>query len=308
MSSPRWWHAYWVTLRPYLFFVSGASGLVGLALTPSPSWLAFTAFFFSYGLGQALTDCFQRDTDAISSPYRPLTRGLITPRQVLAVSLIGLGLCGAIVVALNPWNAPLSLLGVAGLATYTPFKRRWWGGPPWNSWIVALLPAMGFLCGVSDPRAALGNASLGAAMLSVFFTYAVFVILGYHKDINADRATGYDTIPVRFGWGSSVLASFLCALAGLAASGWALWRAQPRVSAWALALIGAILLVAAHAVMMRTRDEKRAYPAIELVVRGYVLVHLGEAVAFRPILMWPAMGFYALFEMALALRPSRAQV
>jgi hypothetical protein len=31
--------------------------------------LAFFPFLLSYGLGQALTDCFQMDTDRISSPY-----------------------------------------------------------------------------------------------------------------------------------------------------------------------------------------------------------------------------------------------
>ena len=81
--------AYWITLRPYLFFISGVSGAVGLAIYPNETTLnlvlAFAGFFFSYGLGQALTDVFQTDTDAISSPYRPLTQGIIAKRQVLIV-------------------------------------------------------------------------------------------------------------------------------------------------------------------------------------------------------------------------------
>jgi len=88
LSSVGFWRAYAITLRPYLFFVSGAAGLVGLALTrlPAPPFLAaFAAFFFSYGLGQALTDVFQRDTDALSAPYRPLVRGELAPGPVLAV-------------------------------------------------------------------------------------------------------------------------------------------------------------------------------------------------------------------------------
>ncbi|MBI6546211.1 MAG: UbiA family prenyltransferase, partial [Cyanobacteria bacterium NC_groundwater_1444_Ag_S-0.65um_54_12] len=151
LSSPRFWDAYWITLRPYLFFVSGTGGLVGLAAAPdlSPGALgsAFLAFFASYGLGQALTDVSQIDTDSISSPYRPLVRGEITPRQVLLISLSGLLLCAVILAVLNPWTLIFSLAGVAGLASYTTFKRYWWGGPLWNSWIVALLPAIGLLCG-----------------------------------------------------------------------------------------------------------------------------------------------------------------
>ena len=82
VTAAGFWRAYAITLRPYLFFVSGAAGLVGLAMTDLPPLAfgaAFLAFFLSYGLGQALTDVFQRDTDALSSPYRPLVRGEIAP-------------------------------------------------------------------------------------------------------------------------------------------------------------------------------------------------------------------------------------
>jgi 4-hydroxybenzoate polyprenyltransferase len=78
LAHAGFWRLYWVTLRPYLFFVSGAAGAVGLALSDAAGVTfaaAFAAFFFSYGFGQAATDVFQIDTDSISSPYRPLTQG-----------------------------------------------------------------------------------------------------------------------------------------------------------------------------------------------------------------------------------------
>jgi 4-hydroxybenzoate polyprenyltransferase len=82
VTSWRFWRAFGVTMRPYLLFVSGASGLVGLALADSLGepllFAAAVPFFLSYGLGQAITDTFQTDTDALSSPYRPLVRGEIT--------------------------------------------------------------------------------------------------------------------------------------------------------------------------------------------------------------------------------------
>jgi len=43
--------------------------------------------------------------------------------------------------------------------------------------------------------------------MSVFGTYAVFVLIGYLKDVEADRATGYQTIAVRFGRRAAVLVS-----------------------------------------------------------------------------------------------------
>ncbi|MGD0485177.1 MAG: UbiA family prenyltransferase, partial [Gemmatimonadales bacterium] len=200
VASAAFRRAYLVTMRPYLCFVSGAAGLVGLALAPAVTaralGAAFAALFLTYGLGQALTDVFQTDTDALSAPYRPLTHGAIRKGDVLVVSLTGLGLCGAVLGALNLWTLPLSALGVAGLASYSYFKRRWWAGPAWNAWVVALLPAIGYLCGGARPEALLRSGDVVPAALSVFFSYAVFVLLGYFKDVSADRATGYRTLPV----------------------------------------------------------------------------------------------------------------
>lgn len=317
VSSSAFWRCYWTTARPYLFFVSGASGWVGLNLgerIPAfPFIAAFAAFFLSYGLGQALTDVSQRDTDSISSPYRPLTRGLIAPRQVLTVSLAGLAACGAIFVWRNPWNLLPSVLAVAGLATYTPLKRRPWGGPPWNSWIVALLPLMGALCGARDPMEALALPGLLPAMGSVFFSYAIFVLLGYFKDISADRATGYRTLPVVAGWKPSILVSAAFAAVAIACS----LALQSTVGAdwsaggWAgraLAAAGAALLAYAHLSMWRTRSESEAHGPIAQVVRGYVLLHVGEAVCFAPSQAAFAALFLIAFEAAIATRPERSQV
>jgi geranylgeranylglycerol-phosphate geranylgeranyltransferase len=328
MSSPRpfpvasrgFWLCYWITCRPYLFFVSAASGLVGLALCEGLGRrelsAAFLAFFLSYGLGQSLTDVFQTDTDAISSPYRPLTRGLITPRQVLCVSLVGLALCAFTFHRLDPATLALSALAVLGLLTYTPCKRVFWAGPLWNSWIVALLPAIGLLCGASRPADLPGSRPLALATASVFFSYAVFVLLGYFKDISADRATGYHTLPVRYGWTASLLVSAGFALAALCCSARLLglsplWRSPigGRESVTLLLWLGsALALVAGHALMLGHREESRAHRAIACAVRGFVLLHLGEATAFRPDLALPVLGFYALFELALELRPERSQI
>ncbi|MBN1446981.1 MAG: UbiA family prenyltransferase, partial [Bacteroidetes bacterium] len=138
--------AYVITMRPYLLFVSGITVLAGLA-TGNPGIAVIvvtgTAGFLSYGFGQALTDCFQTDTDALSSPYRPLVKGLVTPRQVGIVSLVGLAAVAAGLAWFNPHNLWLATVGAIGLATYTPFKRRWATGyntfPVRFGWIAAAI-------------------------------------------------------------------------------------------------------------------------------------------------------------------------
>ena len=99
---------YFITMRPYLLFVSGVTGICGMSfideLSVSKAILIFLASFLSYGFGQALTDCFQTDTDSISSPYRPLTQGRISKSPVLAVSITGLILFISIFAIYNPVN------------------------------------------------------------------------------------------------------------------------------------------------------------------------------------------------------------
>jgi 4-hydroxybenzoate polyprenyltransferase len=311
MHTWAFWRSYAVTARPYLLFVSCAAGLSGLALASSLRWPALTAaasaFFLSYGFGQALTDTTQMDTDALSAPHRPLVQGLVSVRQVAAVSVLGLLLCAGVLAALSVWTLVLAGAGIAGLATYTWFKRRWWAGPLYNAWIVALLPIMGWLCGSPSWRDALASSALAATTVSVFFSYAVFVLLGYLKDIRADRATGYDTFAVRFGWRPTIASSAAFALIALVASAQLVSLASPPMALW-MWLAGVLALVVAHVLLMRTREEEAAHAGIAFSVRGFILLHLGEASAARPELSWPALALYALFEIALALRPERSQV
>ncbi|HTO49734.1 MAG TPA: UbiA family prenyltransferase [Burkholderiales bacterium] len=319
VTSWGFWRAYGVTLRPYLLFVSGVSGLLGLALGDTlhglPLAVAAVPFFISYGLGQAITDTFQTDTDALSSPFRPLVRGEIARGPVLALSLGGLLLIALLYAFLNPWTLMPAALAVAGVVLYTPFKRHWWGGPPWNSWIVATLPLLGVLLGGGTPAEALARPETWLAMGSVYFSYAVFVLLGYFKDVEADRATGYDTIVVHFGRRLTLRVSALHAVLALVCSV-ALVRIglDATPPGWAglvgggLWLGGAVALAVAHVRIAGTIRDAEAHPAVALVVVGYVALHLGEATLLRPGFGIAAALVFPLCLLMLARRPEKTQV
>jgi len=59
---------------------------------------------------------------------------------------------------------------------------------------------------------------------------------------------------------------------------------------------------------LRIREESHAHRPIGHAVRGYLLMHLGEAVFLRAELALPAVLFYLLFELVLATRPERTQI
>jgi len=319
LASLRFWRAYLITMRPYLLFVSGAAGAVGLAFMPEPvMWrvlLAFLPLFFSYGLGQALTDCFQTDTDSISSPYRPMVRGEISRRAVMVTSLVGLILGVCVIGFLSRVALILAGLTVVGLLTYTPLKRTWWGGPPWNSWIVALLPVIGRLVDPGYRFADLFNLSQPeagaflAAVAAIFFGYANFVVMGYFKDISADRKTGYNTFPVRFGWAANAVYSDLVALGAATGSGLAIWLSG-RLN-WigaAVFFVGLAINAWAQVAIHGIRDEAKSHGPIANVVRSFVLYCLAMVLTVKPGWVLPAVLFYGAFELVLRFRPERAQV
>jgi geranylgeranylglycerol-phosphate geranylgeranyltransferase len=309
---------YVITMRPYLLFVSGITGAAGLSLsgaTSIPRLILYSLIFFlSYGFGQALTDCTQIDTDTISSPYRPLVRGIIRPRDVAIVSLAGLISSGIILALANRTNILLAALAVIGLSTYTFLKRRWWGGPPYNAAIVAILCLIGYETGIGG--AGLGTpiiVPLAATILTAFFGYANFVLTGYFKDISADRAAGYNTLPVTYGLKVSVIISDILSGLTVTFSALAIYLVfqyyQPGPESWLFlvpATAGLSMLILGQVRLHRITDENQAYRAIGPVVHSYILLMSAIIMAVRP--NWIIPVYYGAFLMVMKYRPEKRQI
>jgi len=304
--------AYVTTMRPYLMFVSGITGIAGLSFAHTASqiqeFLVAAAAFLSYGFGQALTDCSQTDTDRISSPYRPLTQGIVTRTQVLCVSIPGLVLCVCAFGSFNPLNYMLGILAGLGLATYTPFKRRWWGGPFYNAGIVATLCLMAMFTGpVPLTPDALWTLS------GVFFGYSNFVLSGYFKDIEADRATGYNTFPVVFGRLRAALLSDVFALvaciSALAALGpnFMNANASARYTA-AFAFAGVAAAIVGQVRLHRVKTDGEAHRAIGPVVHSYILLLSAIAVMHQTEWIPGLLLFYGAFIVTMNNRPGKNQI
>jgi 4-hydroxybenzoate polyprenyltransferase len=151
--------------------------------------------------------------------------------------------------------------------------------------------------------------------VAAFFGYANFVLAGYFKDVSADRATGYNTLPVLFGWRavsrvSDVFA--LLALVGAVAAVAGTLRGGPLAGQqWmALALLGAGAFASAlaqfnlHGVV----TESEAHRAISPVVHAYILLLAAVAVAHQPNWVIPLVLFYAGFLWILKRRPLKEQI
>ncbi len=309
---------YLITMRPYLLFVSGVTGICGMSfidsLSVSKSILIFLASFLSYGFGQALTDCFQTDTDSISSPYRPLTQGIISKQQVLLISIIGLILCVSIFSIFNPVNLLLGILSGIGLATYTFFKKRFWAGPFYNAWIVSVLFLMAFLCG-SNFSNIFQKQKIIYALAAVFFGYANFVLVGYSKDVEADRPTGYNTLPVVFGRRVASVVSNIFGLFSVVFTFLVFSYSHKLAELFSqdlfaviILFIGIIVMILCQIFVHFIKSDNESSKAINLSVHAYILLLSSIVVLNKIERLLPMVVFYVLFNLTIALRPSKNQI
>jgi 4-hydroxybenzoate polyprenyltransferase len=201
----------------------------------------------------------------------------------------------------------LSAISVFGLASYSYIKRNYWiAGPFYNAWIVALLPVMGYFTCLASSEKTFGP-SMYVYPAMTFFSYANFVLIGYLKDIDADRATGYKTFPVVFGWPATIISGDIFAMATLLLF-W--WPGISNFNALIFGIAGSLIIicgqVSAH--LSKDQNEKGALVPILSTVRGFVLLHIALTLHFQPEWKMFAILFYAFFEVAISLRPSRYQV
>lgn len=298
-------------MRPYLWFISGFAGLSGVFVTIDVLdfrfYLSLVPFFLSYGFGQALTDCFQIDTDKISSKYRPLSKGIIDKKEVFWVSLIGLVICGAILFYLNLYNAIFALLSIIGLASYSYVKKNFWAlGPPLNSFVVSLLPVMGYLSFLQDEEE-INISEILPISLVMFLAYNIFVLMGYLKDISADRTTGYRTYPVVWGWDKTVLISdflYIISFYLIYANHWLNEKSWIfYVSAIVCALSGQLK---AH--VQKVKTEEHAFFPIIQSVRAFLLICYAIICYFNSEMFLWFILTHLLFEVVIYYRPERSQI
>jgi len=302
-------------MRPYLLYLSGVAGLSGLAICLeegplSPAfWTAFLAMFLGYGFGQALTDCFQIDTDAISAPYRPLCKGEISRMSLGLVSLIGLILIGLTLGKLNVHNLLLISLSIVGLSSYTWFKKHlWYAGPPFNAFIFMLLPVMGYLALSDNGFEVLLNSELRLTAGLSYFSYVNFVLIGYLKDLKADRETGYRTFPLRFGWNATIWLGNIHLLI-------VVWICLQLIDftnlvATGLFIVSTVIALSAqvYGLVTKNKSESNARFPISATVRSLVLWHLSVVVSYQNNWLTGILLFYFLFEVNMYFRPKRNQI
>jgi len=217
-----------------------------------------------------------------------MTQNIIKKRDVFWVSISGLMLCGIIFFWTNIVNLYLTLISIIGLISYTYFKRKWWGGPFYNAAIVVILCLIGFFCSSYTLKEV---ENVWFILGTVFFGYANFVLVGYFKDISADKTTGYNTLPVVFG---RKIAAIVSTIFAILTAIFALLAINP--SRFTISLLfyfaGLLFIILTQIKIFKIKKDEEAHVAIKCSLHSYILLlsamiaHFKESWVFFLVLFY----------------------
>jgi geranylgeranylglycerol-phosphate geranylgeranyltransferase len=190
---------------PYWLMTGGLSLLTAFALTRGPLnietiLLVFFSMAFITSAGFALNDYFDKESDAIIKPKRPIPSGQLSLKQVVVISLTFFA--AGLILALRINLLSLAILGVdsALLVVYSAFIKRKSGFAA--NVLVGLLVGTAFIYGEATVFQTISLISL--ALYPICFGTMGGNVLRDVLSIEGDSRTGYPTLPQKIGNKNSV--------------------------------------------------------------------------------------------------------
>jgi geranylgeranylglycerol-phosphate geranylgeranyltransferase len=194
---------------PYWLMTGGLSLLTAFAITSAlaeelPSPTTFILIFFSMAFitsaGFALNDYFDRESDAVIKPKRPIPSGALNLKQVVTVSAV-LFTAGLVLALLINWLSFLILLvDSVLLVIYSALIKRWSGFAA--NMLVGLLVGTAFLYGEATISGTISLVSL--SLYPIFLGTVGGNILRDILSSEGDSRVGYPTLPQKVGNKGSV--------------------------------------------------------------------------------------------------------
>jgi geranylgeranylglycerol-phosphate geranylgeranyltransferase len=197
---------------PYWLMTGGLSLLTALAITKAslPIETAVLTFFsmaFITSAGFAINDYYDRESDAVIKPKRPLPSGALTLRQVIAVSAVLFAVGLALAVWVNMLSLLILAIDSALLLLYSAVVKRKSGFAA--NILVGLLTGTAFLYGEAVTLGANAVSPLSLSLVSLSLYPIAFGTIGGNilRDIlssEGDAKVGYPTLPQTVGNRSAI--------------------------------------------------------------------------------------------------------
>ncbi|MEV0001860.1 UbiA family prenyltransferase [Micromonospora sp. NPDC050980] len=315
MSAARALRAHLETWRPYTLWYVGLVGLGGAAVAAGPhhpwrllsAWAAPTAGWLG---GHYLGDWFDRELDAGSKPHRPIPSDRLRARTAVACGCACYAVLAVLAVAGGWGTTAAALLAGFGIVAYSRWlKARGIAG----NLVRGALGAVALLYGALAVGIPPGPSSAWALLLALTVAFwahdAMSNLVGALRDIDGDRAGGYETLPVRRGVPFAVrtVVALYAVTVGAALTAGLLAEPGARAAYLATLLVVAVAGVAALAPLVTRRAglpvavALRAHSVlvVERVVLASAVVGLGLGLAGQLLLALPmvALTWWAQREM-----------
>ncbi len=153
------------------------------------------------GTSQAVNDWFDREVDALNEPDRPIPSGRMPGNWGLRVALAGTALSMAVGLALGPWVAGATAVGLALAWAYSapPLRLKsngWWG----NAAVGLSYEGLAWITGAAVMA---GGSMPGAPILMLAALYSLgahgIMTLNDFKSVEGDLQMGVGSLPARLG-------------------------------------------------------------------------------------------------------------
>jgi geranylgeranylglycerol-phosphate geranylgeranyltransferase len=266
---------------PYWLMTGGLSLLTALAMpadiTVEVALLTFFSMAFITSAGFAINDYYDRESDAVIKPKRPIPSGALTLKQVIAISAVLFAVGLVLAILINVLSLLILLIDSILLLVYSALVKRKSGFAA--NTLVGILTGTAFLYGEAVTLGS--NAANPLALTLSFSLYPIaFGTIGGNvlRDIlsfEGDSKVGYPTLPQTIGNKSSVaFAAVLFALTAVLAPlpyllGFFSLYYVILIFAWGILLIYAsIRLVTSPATVENVRKYER------LITRSMMLLIL----------------------------------
>jgi len=192
---------------PYWMMTGGLALLTSFAitkgnLTPEIALLTFFSMAFITSAGFSLNDYFDRESDAVIKPKRPIPSGALSLRQVVAVSVILFVVGLSLAALINKLSLIILLIDSILLVIYSALIKRESGFVA--NILVGILTGTAFLYGeaVTLGPSVVSPVSLTLASLSLYPIACGTIGGNILRDIlslEGDSKVGYPTLPQKIG-------------------------------------------------------------------------------------------------------------
>lgn len=194
--------AYLKSMRPYTFFITGISGLIGMLIVSSSvnllqKLVVLILLFSSYGINQIINDLIGTKEDKINAPKRPLISGELNKRKAIIVTIF-IFLIGAVLTYwFNPYALIIYFLGYSANFIYEYLKRIPYVGNLWFGLMISLATVYGALAITNLTLInTLSNINLLYSTILVALSSSTMCYFTYFKDSKGDKQEKINTLPV----------------------------------------------------------------------------------------------------------------